>query len=346
MSEDIKPKSSPRKPTFVLIGLVVLFCIGWTGFWFYGKNSLDARLAEVFDASDKQAALECTDRSFSGFPARYQLNCSRFSVENAGEKLTLDGLRAVTMAYTPNRLIVEADGPASAVLPSQDTSVDAEWASARASARFGVDQKVNPVLSRLDLEIRELELDVETRQAPLSASAQELQLHTRRNEEQPQAMDVAGSLSGFKLLEQANRLPDADVSFVLTLNDGMGLVNGKHRSLEDLFAAEGIDISLKSLRVQLGDLVLETQGELSVDQQGRLSGDLPVTIEGIEGLAHVMAPFFPEGSKAPKSIQTTMKTFGSGAQADGKAVIRLPITLKNGRARLVFIDLGPVPPLF
>ncbi len=133
--------SAPRRSRFWLYAPFVtlgLFCIIWSGFWFYGRM----KIIEVMDSAIARAAsqgrdLSCPERSIGGFPFRMELICANatFAMETPDGKVSL-GIERFAInarALDPTAVIAVLDGPLTFSTPTGDGSVD--WSEGRVSAR-------------------------------------------------------------------------------------------------------------------------------------------------------------------------------------------------------------------
>ncbi len=331
----------PRKSAyFVLAILVALIIGGWSAYWAVGRGIVsDVIRNGVKVAEAKGGSLECGEQQLGGYPFRFELTCTPFRMNKDGEWYFINELRGVALAYKPTHVIFEASGPAEMNYGQQGPAYSADWKTAQASV---VAEDGKP--AKIDGVIKEPKLAYTVGDQSVKLDAELTEVHIRRVEDNAEALDFAIVVKGLTAGAVTNEVP-LDMDLVMQLPHGAKLLDGKVRKPADLMVDEELKIGLSNLHLKSGDFSIKTGGDLVIDEQGRLSGTLPLVVTGIHQLEQVLQPLFPQGSKTLESLQKTALAIGKGSAENGVPTLRIPVTLDKGRARIAFFDLGPVPRL-
>ncbi|MGG9999392.1 DUF2125 domain-containing protein [Pseudovibrio ascidiaceicola] len=338
-----EPKVSrpPRKSAyFVLAILVALIIGGWSAYWAVGRGIVsDVIRNGVKVAEADGGSLECGDQQLGGYPFRFELTCTPFRMDKNGEWYFINELRGVALAYNPTHVIFEATGPAEMNFGQQGPAYSAHWKTAQASV---VAENSKP--AKIDAVFKEPMLTYTIGEQSVELNAKLTEAHMRRVESNEDALDLAVQINGLTAGKVSDDVP-LDISLVMQLPEGSKLLDGKVRNIADLMVDEELKVNVSSLQLKSGEFSVNTGGDLVIDRQGRLNGTLPLVITGIHQLEDVLRPLFPQGSKTLESLQKTAMSIGQGSAVNGVPTLKIPVTIENGRARIAFFDLGPVPQL-
>jgi hypothetical protein len=286
---------APRKHKlwrlFFMPILVLVAALAWSAFWFYAASKLD-ETADAWRAREAKSGrvYDCAKRSVAGFPFRFEVRCSGASVtlqaQTAGAPQApvtarLSDIVVVAQVYDPKLLIAEFAAPATISGPDQ-LALTVNWSKARSSivGLPAIPQRASivfddPAIDRIDASV----------QVPL-ARARHVELHTRLADGSAQenpvietAMQIAGgSLQDVHpLLAQSF---DADVRTLLT-----GLKDFSPKPWPERFReiqAAGGHVEIVQSRIAQGDLVAVAAGTLGLNANGRIDGELQMTVAGIE----------------------------------------------------------------
>ena len=358
----------------IMVFLVLALIGGWTWFWTYAAG----RAQEMVDGWRAREATSgrdysCGSQSVGGFPFRFELDCGEVTVLlRGGTPLEIKAGRvlAVTQVYDPTLLISEFTGPLSVEAPGGAPFVVANWKLAQSSVRgtpraperasLIFDQ---PVIDRVDGAGRQVLL-----------RAARLELHGRI---------VEGTVTNDPVIETVLRVsqasvpplhpaaaPPADGEIRVTLR---GLKDFAPMSwpgrLRTLQAADG-RIEIGEFRVKQGDTLAVGSGTLSLNAQGRLQGELRVTIAGLEsflraigaeqmvqrstnmdkltGTLNRIAPGLGDVARkqASANVAAGIAMLGEHATLEGRQAVTLPLKVDNGAVFLGPIPVGVIPALF
>jgi hypothetical protein len=286
----LAPRRRPLWRLFIMPILLVVAALGWSAFWFYSASQVDSA-SDAWRAREAKSGrvYDCAKRSVAGFPFRLEVRCDGVSVSLSSQTATqtpvtakLGEILVVAQVYDPKLLIAEFTAPATIYDRGEQPSMTVNWRTARSSVAGlpGVPQRASIVFD--DASIDRLNGAV---QAPL-ARAKHIELHGRLAEgsalDRPVIETVlkieSGSVQGVHpLLAEPF---DADLRTMLS---GLRDFSPKPwpQRFRELQAAGG-HVEIVQSRVQQGDLVAVAAGTLGLSAQGRLDGELQMTVAGIQ----------------------------------------------------------------
>jgi len=285
------PRQRPLWRLFFMPVLLLIAAAAWSAFWFYAASQVDVS-ADAWRAREAKSGriYDCARRSVAGFPFRLEVRCDGASValvaQTAGAAtpiaVKLGEILIVAQVYDPKLLIAEFTAPATIAVSGQPASMTVNWSKARSSVVGlpGVPQRISLVFD--DPEIDRLNAAPQ----PLMARAKHIELHSRL---------VEGASAGPPLIETA-------------LNIAAGSIQGVHPLLAEPFDADirttlsglrdlapkpwpqrfrelqaaGGRVEIVQSRIQQGDLIAVAAGSLGLNANGRLDGELQMTVAGIE----------------------------------------------------------------
>ena len=355
----IDPSAAPRrrrssKRIFIPTLLLLVVAGGWSVFWWYAERKAEQVWNEVVARqAEHGVVIACKDRVFGGYPFRFEVRCAGPSVEVTREDhkatVTAGAFRLVAQIYQPNKLIAEADGPLLVTNVDNGNTVEATWKSAQASLSVWTDgpQDVRLVVDGLDATAT---LAGERR--PLVQTAQ-LEAYARRSaaaNAAPGSFDLNSVLTSQALPEVDKVLGDA--SPVKLSFDGLvtGLTDWRPKPgpvfLRDWAVAGGI-LHMEAARLDRGPTSLVAAGDLSADEEGRLSGkDLTVTISGVKELGETIKRSGIAPANVASFLNVGLAFAGKPANIDGKPAVEVPLTLSKGKVGVGGFALVSLPRLF
>lgn len=359
------------------LAVVVVIGVGWSGFWFYASSRAETAIA-AWRARNAQAGRQysCGRLSTGGYPFRIEVICSdpTVTLNDQGRPLSAKAARVHVAAqiYDPTLLIAEIVGPLTvneAGLPP----LQANWRLAQMSLRGrpSAPERLSVVFHHpwIRQKVNGTELSV------LSAKHIEIQARVRTPaSDRTPVLDVALELTDATapMLHPIAAQP-FDLSVVATLHglDNLRPLPLKAR-LRQLQAAGG-RLQITRLHVHQGDVTGVGAGNLTLNPDGRLNGELTMTVAGLDEvlpklgikqldpaagngghLAHELDKLdrlIPGlGGFARKhagvGLAAGLTLIGHPADLNGKPALTLPLRFVDGVAYLGPVHLGTVRPLF
>jgi hypothetical protein len=391
----LAPRRRPLWRLFIMPVLLLIAAAAWSTFWFFAASQVDVR-ADAWRAQEAKSGrvYDCAKRAVAGFPFRLEVRCDGASVTLLSQTATqaatqapmtaqLGQILVVSQVYDPKLLIAEFTAPATISDRGQQMIVN--WSKAHSSVVGlpAVPQRASITFD--DASINRVDGAV---QAPL-AGAKHVELHGRLAEgsalDRPVIETVlqiaGGSVQGLHpLLVQPF---DADVRTMLS-----GLKDFSPKPWPERFReiqAAGGHVEIVRSRVQQGDLISVAAGTLSLNAEGRIDGELQMTVAGIEkvipalGIEKMLEEGVPQATldrvapgvksqdlnnlfgaldraipglgkvvkqNANAGVTAGINSLGKEAELEGKKARAFPLRFVDGAVFLGPLKVGQVPPLF
>jgi hypothetical protein len=379
---------------FIMPALLVVAAAAWSGFWFYAASEVGVR-ADAWRAQEAKAGrvYDCGKRSVAGFPFRFEVSCSDASVtlvsQTAGAQAPftarLGEILVIAQVYQPKLLIAEFKAPATLADRGQPPSMKVNWSSGRSSV-YGlpdIPQRAsivfeNPSIDRVNGPVA----------TPL-ARASRTELHGRLAEgstrDQP-VIETAFQMTGGSV-QEAHPLLAApfDVGVDAKIS---GLKDFSPKPWPERFReiqAAGGHVEIVRSRIQQGDLIAVGAGKLSLNANGRIDGELQMTVAGIEkvipalGLEKMLEEGVPQATldrvapgvktqdlnnlfgaldraipglgkvvkqNANVGVTAGINALGKEAELEGRKARAFPLRFADGTVFLGPLKVAQVPPLF
>lgn len=286
--QHLEDRGRRRWPLFVMPALVVLLAAGWTIFWYVASARIEREI-EAWRVREAEAgrAYTCASQEIGGFPFRFELRC-----DGAGLTLTASephavvsaqSLLAVAQVYDPTLMIVELTGPAR-VSSGGPAAYQAEWKLAQASVRG---TPANP--QRVSIALSEPRIsEIGAGNATPILTAKHLELHGRL---------IGGTVRDRPVIELASRVEAATAPLLHPLAmqpfDGTSVIVLK--GLKDFspkpwaerfreLQQEGGTLQVMQSRFSQGEVLGVAGGTLRLTPSGHLSGELDMTVAGVDKL--------------------------------------------------------------
>ena len=292
MSElTLAPRRRSLWRLFIMPVLVLVAAMAWSAFWFYAASKVDETV-DAWRAREAKSGriYDCAKRSVAGFPFRFEVSCSGASValvsQTAGGSQApvtarLSEILVVAQVYDPKLLIAEFTAPATISGPDQ-LSLMVNWSKARSSivGLPAVPQRAaivfdDPAIDRINASV----------QTPL-ARAKHVELHARLADGSAQdhpVIETVLQIAGGSLQELHPLLAEPFDADVRTLLSGLKDFSPKPwpERFREIQAAGG-HVEIMQSRIAQGDLIAVAAGTLRLNANGRIDGELQMTVAGIE----------------------------------------------------------------
>ena len=359
----------------VLLLLVAVLFGGWSAFWYFASVKVEATI-DGWRAREAKAgrSYACGSQTIGGYPFRFELNCDDASALFKSSQPPIEvksrGVLVVAQVYDPTLLIGEFHGPLTIASPGQTPALIVNWKLAQSSLRGTPSEP-----ERMSLVVDLPAVDA------VSGGTQKTLWRARRFELHGRIAE--GSVRDHPVIEAVLRLGgataealhpsvampvDADITAVLR-----GLNDFSPKSWEARFReiqAAGGSIEITQARVQQGDSVAVGSGTVSLNANGRLDGQLQVTVVGLESflaaigaqqmvqqspgvdrLAGVLDRLSPglggvARQQAAANIGLGINMLGQQTTLEGQRAVTLPLKFTDGAIYLGPIPVGKMPALF
>jgi hypothetical protein len=388
------PRRRPLWRLFFVPVLVLIAAIAWSAFWFYAASEVGVR-ADAWRAQEAKAGrvYDCGNRSVAGYPFRLEVHCTDASValvsQTAGAQAPfiarLGEILVVAQIYDPKLMIAEFKAPATIADRGAAPSLMVNWKTARSSVVGlpAVPQRASIVFDDPSID----RLNASTQNS--LARAGHVELHGRLAEESTAENPVIETVLEIRAGSVQEVHPvltapfDVDVRTKLT---GLKDLSPKPwpQRFRELQAAGG-HVEIVQSRIQQGDLVAVSAGTLSLNANGRIEGELQMTVAGIEkiipalGIDKMLEEGVPQATldrvapgvktqdlnnlfgaldraipglgKAVKQnanvgVAAGINSLGSEAVLEGRKARSFPLRFVDGVVFLGPLRVAQVPPLF
>jgi hypothetical protein len=382
---------------FIMPVLLVIAAAAWSAFWFYAASQVDVS-ADAWRAREAKSGrvYDCARRSVAGFPFRLEVRCDGASVslysqtaEQAATKAPITAelgqILVVAQVYDPKLLIAEFTAPATISDRGQQPSMVVNWSKARSSV---VGLPAVPQRASIVFDDPEVNRFNGSMQAPL-ARAKHIELHGRLVEGSPAdhpVIETVLKIEGGSVQEVHPLLAqrfDADVRTMLS-----GLKDFSPKPWPVRFReiqAVGGHVEIVQSRIAQGDLVAVAAGTLGLTANGRLDGELQMTVVGLEkvipalGIEKMLDEGVPQATldrvapgvktsdvnnllgaldraipglgkvvkqNANVGVAAGVNALGKETVLEGKKARTFPLRFVDGTVFLGPLKVGQIPPLY
>ena len=387
------PRRRPLWRLFIMPALLVIAALAWSAFWFLAASEAEVK-ADAWRAQEAKSGrvYDCAKRSVAGFPFRFEVRCDGASVALRSQTATqaafsakLDEILVVAQVYDPKLVIAEFSAPATIAERGGPPSLSVNWSKARASVVGlpAIPQRASIVFD--DPAIDRLNATVAT---PL-ARAKHVELHGRLAE---------GSSLDRPVIESAWKIEGGSVRELHPLlaqpfdADGRALLSGLKdfapkpwpERFREIQAAGG-HVEIVQSRIAQGELIAVAAGTLGLSANGRIDGELQMTVAGIEkvipalGIEKMLDEGVPQSTldrvapgvktqdinnlmgaldraipglgkvvkqNANVGVAAGINALGKEAVLEGRKARTFPLRFVDGAVFLGPLKVGQVPPLY
>jgi hypothetical protein len=271
------------------------------------------------------------------------LSCSQARLAGGGGvHAVIDGFSATTPLYRPWTVRSTADGPLAVSLPASGSDVTANWQRAETTIDAGIDG-----LSGIATRFENLQLDLPAAAEELSFAGLSLALSEVRVT--PAADDdyrMSAMAHGVALESESGRhLPqidfDADLS-ALGFGESLGL---DPRGAVSAWIAAGGKLRIDDLTVVADAVSANASGVLALSTDGKLSGEVDVTISGIEGLPDLVGTFYPEARDQTEQIVAAATAFTRPVETPAGPARQITLLVRESVVSIGILPIGVIPTL-
>jgi hypothetical protein len=390
MANSFKATAMRRRWPWLVAGLLFLAGL-WTAGWLYAAEKAETAIAGWRAREAKLGRIyACATQTIGGFPFRIDIHCSgpgaEFRSVQPSAKITWKDLHIHASVFSPTRLVAEFTGPMTVAEAGQMPVFEADWKRASATV-----EGLPTAPERIRFTFAELRFNrIAGSGAAILFSARSGDLVGRLVEGSvnrnpvielqlkltgavlPQQRVLAGhspDVAG-DVLDRLAQMPlDAEITALLR-----GLRNLAPKPWAQRFreiqATDG-RLDVVRARLQRGDVVSLTSGQLGLSPRGRLHGELRMTVVQMEklfadlGLDRLMEQATAPGTqlgamidrlppqlgniirqRAGTAVIASVNALGEPAELEGKKARTVPLRFSDGAVSIGPIPLGRTPPLF
>ena len=370
---------SARRRKRRYIGTLILFLAlvgGWSYLWYYATGKAEVAI-DGWRAREAKAGriYTCGSQSIGGYPFRIEVTCDKAAAVFRGNQppveIKTSSILVAAQLYQPTLLISDFYGPLTIADLGHAPNIIVNWKLAQSSVR-GTPSAPERISLVFDQPVVE-RINGNNRQSVLKA--QHIEVHGRL---------AGGSVTNKPIIETVLRLRaaaapelhpaaampiDADITTLLRgLNDFSPRPwSARFRELQ---AVDG-RVDITQARVQQGDTIAVGDGTLSLNESGRLQGQLRVTVANIEPfLAAVGTPQVVKNSPdmdrlsgaldrllpglgnvarqqaTSSNLSLGINLLGEQTTLEGKRAVTLPLRFDDGSVFLGPIWIGNTPAMF
>lgn len=324
------------RPSTKIVLLAVFAVVGmgvYSAGWYYLAGQLAGRVEGLIASlSEDGVSLSCDNLDVRGYPFRLGVFCDGITASDmtSGDmNVTTAAFRSAAQIYRPNHVVSELEAPVRAVL-ANGASLALDWQALQSSTVFGTSG-----LSRASLQGNALVAQVEG--GAIDATADTLQLHTRRNGED---LELAFMLEGARLggLVAPTNLPSFDFVAEAIFSDGAGFLAGRRLAAEELRGTSGVLSNATAAIDGGGRAVLN--GPFEIAEDGLISGAFDLRIERLSDWQALIAAQMPGAEGTIETATGFLRAFGGGGDT-----ISVTLQVSDGRVALGIIPIGRIPPI-
>lgn len=372
--------SSRRRRWPWIVPLMAVILIGiWTAAWFYASGKVDTTIAGWREREAKVGRIyACATQTIGGFPFRIEVHCTDPSAEFRSAQppmaLKWKDLYVVANVFTPTRLVAELTGPMMIGRPAQAAEIVANWKQG-AVTMLGLPTSPERVTATF----------MEPNFERIAGGGNESVF--KANQAELSGRMVEGSAYANPVIEFTLKLKEATAPTIHPLaavpfdSDATALLRGLKNFAPKTWAARFQEIQaangrleVTNARLQQGEVIAVTTGQLGLSPRGRLDGELRTTVANFDklvpalGLDRLMAQSTTQGSQigsalnaldrlvpglgniarqnAGPAVVAGIGLMGQPTELEGKRAVMMPLRFADGMATLGPVPLGPTPPLY
>jgi len=321
-----------KRIIWLFIAVVVAVAL-WSGAWLFFANEVRKNIVALANADGVTTPrLTCGTLNVTGYPFRFDADC--VNVQLIANDMVIDapGLRAIMMVYQPTHVVASALGPVKIEDRFTGSQSTLNFTTLEASARTDGWR-----IARISLSGKDVDWSDTLMGSNLIAKSSLIDLQVGDIPEQHDAANGLAALAGYfqardlvapgftiadgnaEIEVEVNALPDD----IRLLGDPAALINWR---------AAGGQLKLVSAHATDADSDLKATGNLALDPQGLLDGQIDITSTKV---AERIEPYFVEpyrslvlGNAAPDGTHANVLNFRGGNIFSG------------------LLPIASVPPLF
>lgn len=354
MTASAAPSSRP-KPWLVIVPLALLVVLGivWSGLWFYAANRAEREIDAWMGREARLGRVwSCGERSLGGFPFRFELRCTKATLETRGGdamRFTSVSAHAVAQVWAPNHIVAEFQAPARVEDLNTGSAYAATWSLLQMSGIGDLSGRPQ----RFSLQAHDLKLEQPAAVGtPATAllSAHLFEFHARRapaTDGKPDGVDYASGLLGGEsaLLAAFGITGPVDMSLQGTVTASADLRPMPVMQRLKAWADAGGVARLDRFVVTAPKVAASATGNLALDSHGRLNGKLDLGFAGLNDLVQAL----DRTGAIPREVApivSALAMVGKPGMVEGRKGSTFALGFEAGTLKLGGFPVGIVPRLF
>lgn len=344
-----------------LITVLVLWA-AWSGFWYFLSSTAQNMAADWREkAAARGMTLDCQNETWGGYPFRIEIRCEQFkftrSREDRETEIRSGSVTAVAQVYKPWHVILELAPPLNISLPANKADAAklvlfAEHEPGLASIRL--DDNYKPHVSLLLKKLKG-DAEIEAGEGELPAGkfeADSLNVHFRFDAASTPVRPAAAVAATIEALDYDGPVRDpvdgGPIKFDKVLFDGSlsGLPTKRSPTLTDLLrklADNDANLQIRQFSAVKGPVVLQTNGDISLDKAGLLNGKVNARVERLD---HVIDRMEEAGRLSKNDARVSKGLFKIMSEDKPNGEIVSDFTLKESKLYFGPFRLMKLRPLF
>lgn len=311
-----------KKRIIILGSVVVAVIVLWSAAWLALAGVIRQNVAALALADGvTTTSVACEKLDVGGFPFRFDLDCQKARIVSGDLVIDVPGIRASVRVYAPTHMLASALGPLQLTDSFTGTRNAVAWSGLEASLRLD-----NWRIARASVSARDVVWSDTLFGNAVVAQSPLAEVHLFDIPEQHDAERHVAALALYARAEQLAwpglTLTDTNIEAQLELSGLPDDVRnwGDPLLLQSMQQAGGM-LKVVSIHGTDADSVLDAQGELRLDQQGLLEGQIGISSTGV---AERVGPLLDEpwrtlvlGTPAPDGSHTNQLNFRAGGVFSG-----------------------------
>ena len=329
----------------ILLSLVVVAALGWSGYWYVGKTGVTRGFQGWFEARRAEGwVAEAAGLKTRGYPNRFDTTFTDLALADPDTGLAWEApiFQILALSYKPNHVI--AVWPERQLVATPLEKYRIESADMRASIVTGADIRLP--LERSTLTVEKVTVTPSTADQPVRAEA--LRLAVERVPTNPAAYRLGLAADGLMpaldwrvRLDPAGRLPERFDALKADLV--VEFDKPWDRSAIEIARPQPRKIDIRLAEARWGRLELQAAGSVTVDAGGLPEGKITLKARNWRDILQIAVASGTLGEGFAATLEDGLSLVSQ--MAGNPKTLDIPLNFRNGRVRLGPVPLGSAPVL-
>jgi hypothetical protein len=377
VSDRLEPRRRSLRWVFLSLAVVILVA-GWTAFWFYAAERAKEAMAGWLEREARVGRIyTCGSQSLAGFPFRIEVRCADAALQMRGMQppvsVRMGDVLVAAQIYQPTLLIGEWSAPLTISDEGQSPKMTANWTLLQTSVRGRprAPERISVVADNPSWE------RVTGGTTERMGAAKHLEVHARMASGTMRDRPVidlamrANALQAPDIYPLISQPTNFDIDLTLSGMKDLSPKTWPERFREIQEAGGKIDV--KASRFAQADWVATGSGALGLTANGRLDGEIRVTVAGLDkllqqiGIDYMSRPGAGSDKlnsafnaldriapglgglareRAGPAIAMGAAMLGQPTELEGRKAVALPLRFDDGKVYLGPLKIAETLPLF